>query len=277
MKTTTILKTVTYTQLAPLLHELNPKLDIQSFGDGFELDYWLEKIGKDLNNQQLIKLSKKFACIGYDEKETFTLANRDYIKEQVSIFLSATHHNDRNNDIVESLINFSMADKIRVTREKHDKATQYNNTVPKDLALLWGQLEYQLEHDTSLDELIKDINFCGTMEIYFDDISDMLDTILPKNRIMSPILLDTTLDIVCEVLPYELYIEDREEKRRNVLIDEVDTYVQSISRTLNIDSFSNRSEIAEFIIEDVLACTTLEEYSSEDLAIAFRRYVESDC
>ena len=268
MNTNTILKTITYTQLAPLLHELNSQLDIQAFADGFEFDEMIGKMGKDLNNEQLIKLHKKFACIGYDEDETFTLVSRQFLNERVSTYLITTEPNERQNQIVENLIQFSMADKVRVIRS--DKSLDTKGQ------LLKNQLDYIVEYDTSMQELIKDINFCGTMEIYFDDISDMLDTILPKQRIMSPILLDSMLDIVCEVLPYTVYIEDREEKRRNVLSAEIDDYVQKVSRLLNIDNFSNRSEIADYILNDVMECTTLEEWSSEDLAIAFRRFVESD-
>ena len=276
MKTHTILKTITYTQLEPLLHKINPKLDIQAFGDGFELDYWIEKMGKELNNEQLIKLSNKFICIGYDEDETFTLVNKQFLNERVSTYLITTEPNERQNQIVENLIQFSMAHKVRVTNDKVAALGSNADNIPKDLEILKGQLNYQVGHDTSIQELIKDIAFCGTMELYFDDISDMLDNFLPKQRIMSPILLDSVLDIVCKALPYTVYIEDREEKRRNVLIDEVDTYIQNVSRLLNIDGFSNISEIADFIINDVMECTTLEEYSSEDLAIAFRRFVESE-
>jgi hypothetical protein len=31
------------------------------------------------------------------------------------------------------------------------------------------------------------------------------------------------------------------------------------------------------MLNDIIDCTTLEEYNSEDIAIAFRRFVERDC
>ena len=42
MKTNTILKTITYSELAPFLYDIN------TLSDGYDVDYWLEKIGKDM-------------------------------------------------------------------------------------------------------------------------------------------------------------------------------------------------------------------------------------
>lgn len=58
------------------------------------------------------------------------------------------------------------------------------------------------------------------------------------------------------------------------LIKEVDFKLFEIYKRIGIDKPSNHEDIIQFVSEDVDACSD-EDFSSEDVLIAFRRMIET--
>jgi len=56
---------------------------------------------------------------------------------------------------------------------------------------------------------------------------------------------------------------------------EVDSQLMSIYSQIGIDKPSNHEDIIQFVSEDVEASTNAEEFTSEDVKIAFRRLIET--
>lgn len=262
MKTTTLTKRFNYSDFEPELKKVLPSVCLETLSDGFEVDYMLEKVGVDLGDRDLIKLARRFTCIGYNEDETFTMINRAYLAEEFEKYLgTATEGKEQ---ALDEFVKYSCVSKIQrdLNQNENDEKS-----------------ELILQFNTELGELIDDIANVGEMELYYDYVADFLDTIIPREgRVLTLSTLDFLLDdVVCRVFEPTLYLEEKQERRIAILLDDVTLYVQNISIKLNIDRFSNADNIIEYIVDDVMGCTTLEEYTSEDIATAFRRYVESEC
>jgi hypothetical protein len=59
------------------------------------------------------------------------------------------------------------------------------------------------------------------------------------------------------------------------MIDEIENEVYAIYQKIGIDKPLNHDEIVEFITNDVQECTFVDEWTSEDVLIAFRRFIEN--
>lgn len=59
------------------------------------------------------------------------------------------------------------------------------------------------------------------------------------------------------------------------MIDEIENEVYAIYQKIGIDKPLNHDEIVEFITNDVLECAFIDEWTSEDVLIAFRRFIEN--
>ena len=262
MKTNALMKRFNYSDFEPQLKQVFPTATLETLSDGFEVDYMLEKVGIDLGNKDLIKFARKFTCVGYNEYETFTMIDRDYLAGEFEKYLNTPV--DGKEQALNEFVKYSCVSKIQ-------RDLKQNENDEKS--------ELILRYNTELQELINDIANVGEMELYYDFVADFLDTIMPRvDRLLTSSTLVFLLDdVVCRVFEPTLYLDEKQERRIALLLDDVTLYVQNISIKLNIDRFSNADNIIEYIVADVMDCTTLEEYTSEDIAIGFRRFIEGEC
>ena len=262
MKTNTITTRFNYSDFEPQLHKVLPSVSIETLSDGFEVDYMLHKVGVELVDRDLIKLAQKFTCIGYNGDETFTMINRDYLVEEFEKYLRT--ETDGKEQALDEFVKYSCASKIQRDLNKNENDEKSESI---------------LRYNTELQELINDIANIGEMELYYDYIADFLDTIIPREgRVLTLSLLDFLLDgVVCRVFEPTLYLDEKQERRIAILLDDVTLYVQNVTDKLNINRFSNADNIIEYIVDDVMDCSSLEEYTSEDIAIGFRRFIEGEC
>jgi hypothetical protein len=267
MKAFTLTKTINFSELKDAISSINSdkEIDINIMGDGYEVDYWINKLATELKSEEYIKLANNFICIGYDEVDTFTFIRKSYLISEIKSYLKG----GASEDFIGKAIVFSAADSI-IKRIDYSVGTQQKN-----IASQYEMTIYEDGKNTELTELVNDIDNCGTMELYFDDYSDFLDTIIgTKNRIITGENLDLFLDTIIEVYPKEVYYDKREQQQAKALENEIEIFLNNLTQFLTIDAFSNREKIIEFIVEDILECTTYDDYTSEDIKIAFRRLVE---
>lgn len=59
------------------------------------------------------------------------------------------------------------------------------------------------------------------------------------------------------------------------MTNEISKQLMDIYLSIGIDKPTNHEDIVQFVLEDVEASTTIEEYTSEDVKIAFRRLLET--
>ena len=266
MKATTLIKTINFSEFRDPLLTIDNGLNAYTLGEGFEVDYWINKIATELKLEDFIKLSENFICVGFDTVETYTFIRKSYLVSQLKAYII----HGANEDFTENAIIFGAVDSIM-------KRTNFRvGDQPSNIATQTEMTYFEEGNNTELSELMKDVDSCGLMELYFDNYSDFLDTILGKeNRIVTSDSLDLFLDTVAEVYPKEVYYSKREEKQARVLENEVCIFLNNLTQFLTIDQFGNKEKIVEFIVEDILECTTYDDYNSEDIKIAFRRLVEA--
>ena len=266
MKATTQIKTIKYSEFDEHLLAIDNGLNAYTLGEGYEVDYWVNKIAKELKIEDFIKLSENFICIGFDTVDTYTFIRKSYLVEQLKAFIK----DGANENFTENAIIFGAVDSIM----KRTNFTVGNQ--PSNIATQQEMTYFEEGNNTELSELLKDVDDCGLMELYFDNYSDFLDRIIgKKDRLVTSDSLDLFLDTLAEVYPKEVYYTKREEKQAKVLECEVETFLNDLTRFLTIDRFGNFDKLAELMIEDVIECTTYDEYNSEDIKIAFRRVVET--
>ena len=266
MKATTLIKTIDVSEFRGPLLTIDNDLDVNTLGEGYEVDYWVNKIAKELKLEEFIKLADNFICIGFNEVETYTFIRKSYLVSQLKAYII----HGANEDFTENAIIFGAIDSLM-------KRTNFRvGDQPSNIATQNEMTYFEEGNNTELSELMKDVDSCGLMELYFDNYSDFLDTILGKgNRIVTSDSLDLFLDTLVEIYPKEVYYSKREEKQARVLVSEVELFLNALRQYLTIDRFANQDKIVEFIVEDILECTTYDEYNSEDIKIAFRRLVEA--
>ena len=266
MKTTPTIKTLRYSDMAYYLKAIRPNTDftIDSMADGYEIDYWLSELATELKHHDIVKLSENFTCIGFDEVETFTLIRKSYLIEQLKLYIKK----GASESFIENAILFGAADSIlkRIDFE-------IGKVVP-NIATQQEMTDYEEGKNSELSEIIKDIDNCGVMELYYDDFADFLDTITSKqHRVISVEGLDIFLDTIVSVFPKEVYYAKRGEQQAQVLVTEIEIFLNNLAQFLAIDRFSNKEKIVNFMVEDILECTTYNDYTSEDIKIAFSRVV----
>ena len=267
MKTTTLTKTIDFSEMVGAISSINPdkEITIESMGEGYEVDFWINRLATELKTEEYIKLAENFTCIGFDEVETFTFIRKSYLVGEIKTYLETV----ASEEIKEGAIIYSAADSII-------KRTNFamGENIP-NIATQSEMTAYEEGVNTELSELVNDIDNCGVMELYFDDYADILDTVITsKHRLITGENLDLFLNTITTMFPKEVYYANREKKQNEVLRTEIEMFLNNLTQFLTIDQFANREKIVDYIANDILECTTYNEYSSEDMKIAFRRLVE---
>ena len=90
MKAITLTKTINFNELKSAISSINPdkEINVDIMGEGYEVDFWINRLAKELKSDEFIKLANNFTCIGFDEVETFTFIRKSYLVSELNHILN---------------------------------------------------------------------------------------------------------------------------------------------------------------------------------------------